>query len=238
MIAVRRELSAAWKGWLGLVKSKDDLTDLHPYLARFSSAHPDDPGYIKAVLGSLARGEALVAAATAWNEPHIGGNKQTKADRARGDQWRLVMAYGGLETLIKTLLCFTGRGLGPAEFRSFVLRAAPPSVNSPKVRRGRRELEDWLNRPGNGASNPIIEFLGLERGDAAIIERWLITGDDITTWEDELRLAKALRNATAHGALTPSRAVKWGIVGAFEVLTLDIGRVATAAVQRLVTNPH
>lgn len=237
MITVRRELSAAWKGWLGLVKSKSDPTDLHPHLARFSSDHQADHGYIKAVLGSLARGEALVAAATAWEQPHIGGNRRTNADRARGDQWRLVMAYGGLETLIKTLLCFTGRGLGPAEFGAFVLHAAPSPVSGTKVRRGRRELEDWLSRPSTSAANPIIEFLGLERGDAAIIERWIVTGDDITTWEDELRLAKALRNATAHGALTPSRAVKWGIVEAFEVLTLDIGRAATAAIQRLASNP-
>lgn len=235
MSSIRLELAAAWRGWTTLVRPIADLRDLHPRLVRFSAAHQAETNHIKRVIANLARGQALVAAAVEWHEPTISRNtRPSAADRARGHQWRLVMAYGGLETITKTLLAAAGRGgLTPDDFTTFAAAAMPPAPSCPRLPRRRRELEDWLQRPANGATNPVIEFLGLERGDAAIIETWLVTGDDIHSWSDELRLAKALRNATAHGALTGSRACKWGIEHAFDELALDIGRLVTAALRRL-----
>lgn len=235
MSSARQELAVSWRDWNAFIRTVADLRELHPRLVPFSAAHQAEAEHIKRVTTNLARGQALVAAAIEWHEPAIAQNmRPSAADRARGLQWRLVMAYGGLETITKTLLVTTGRGgLTPDDFTTFVSAAIPPAPSCPRLPRRRRELEDWLLRPANGATNPVIEFLGLERGDAAIIETWLISGGEINSWAGELRLAKALRNATAHGALTSSRACKWGIDRAFNDLTLDIGRLVAAVFRRL-----
>lgn len=236
MSSVRLELAAAWREWIPLTRPLPDPLVLHPRLLRFAATHAAEEAHIKRMTANLARGQALVAAALDWQEPVIQRNaRPTASDRARGLQWRLVMAYGGLETIVKSLLAANGRGgLSPEKFSAFAVAAVAPAPSCPRLSRRRRELEDWLLRPASGTENPVIEFLGLERGDAEIVERWLVSCDQLISWEEQLRLTKALRNATAHGALTSSRASKWGIVQALDTLTLDIGRLTTAALRRLL----
>ena len=175
----------------------------------------------------------MIAAAIKWEKPIIGGS--SKNDAARGAQWRLVMAYGGTEIIVKTLLCKTDtrQGLGPTEFALFETKSVPPAHSRPAAPAKNRDLDEWILRPPVGSTSAISSFLTLDGGDANIIHKWLVTRAELASWTDALQLTKALRNVTAHGVLTPSRANKWGMTTVFEVLTLDLGRLVTAALQKL-----
>src|SRR5262249_23132983 len=82
-----------------------------------------------------------------------------------------------------------------------------------------------------------LEFLGLDGEDAQSIYRWLADRQPVVSWASGLGLAKALRNATASGALSASKVKEWKLQAAFGTLVEDLGTVTAAALTRLSEPP-
>lgn len=79
------------------------------------------------------------------------------------------MAYGGFETVTKTLL-IKEKHLTPETIKYFTNKCYLPdysSLNPPATTRV--NLEKWLNKPSREKS-AIADFLSLENGDKTIIE--------------------------------------------------------------------
>lgn len=212
--------------------------NIHQKLLHFNKNHSPDLDHIDNVIQSLSKGYYLIKSGLEWHEPSVGHNsidKLTDTHKARGLQWRLVMVYGGFETIIKTLLKPGARSLKPEQIQLFTDKCILPNYNlltSPDLTRV--NLEKWLEKPSSGKSSALANFLTLENGDCKIIEDWIVQSNSISTWVDAARLAKALRNATAHGALSATKVNQWGLQKPLLTLSDNLGEIVVAGMQKLI----
>lgn len=214
--------------------------NIHQRLLYFNESHLADSDYIDDVIQSLSRGFYLTKSAVQWHEPAIGhsvdGN-HNNTQKARGVQWRLVMAYGGFETTTKTLLKMGRGGLTPKALRDFTHKCSLPTYTpllSPKI--ARANLDKWLKKSPTTRTGQtaLIDFLSLECGDAQIVEAWIVESADVSSWTEAVRLAKAIRNATAHGALSATKVKQWGLENAILTLSDNLGELVVAGLRKLL----
>jgi hypothetical protein len=216
--------------------------ELHRRLRHFSDKHLDAPEHLQTVLIALSKGKHLVEAALAWEEPAAGANSTAASNgtsRARGEQWRLVMAYGGFETVRDALLPVQHRFPSYADqAQHFIQCCDLPAYElllSPD--RDCARLVEWLEAEVTLGKSAIISFLGLQNGDAKTFHRW-IEGNAVDAWHIAIQLGKALRNVTAHGSLSASKVHQWGLREAFQRLTDNLGTIVAAALQHLGEARH
>lgn len=237
-------LNAAWARWQPVPGNFSDGRLKHPEavhgrLLRVCDRHPDDPAHLISVAASLSQGKHLVEAAVRWEGPvagHRPGSRGSPTDRARGEQFRLVMAHGGLETVVNALLPAEGWGRQEApEVQRFLgecgLGPYPPLL---PPRRELAELSRWLGFQEEQGAHPLTAFLKLNLGDTRVLRRWLVDGEPVESWHAALRLARVLRNCSVHGSLSASKVVRWGLRPAFATLTGNIGEVVAGALERLI----
>lgn len=206
-------------------------------LSHFNENHSDDPDSIDDVIQALSRGFYLIKSALEWQEPAAGHNSIEELNdthRARGIQWRLVMAYGGFETITKTLL-INEKYLTPETIKDFTHKCYLPDYSSLHPPAATRvNLEKWLNKPSCEKKSAIADFLSLENGDKTIIEEWIVKSTPVSTWVDAVKLAKAIRNATAHGALSASKVKQWGLQKPLLTLADNLGEIVLAGLHKLI----
>lgn len=245
-MSVIQQLNDPWKRWWDFLGEEGSWRQdaakrsrIHARLLRFTSAHWDQTAWVDAVLSALARGKPLVEAAVRWSDPSVGQRSPgsvTETDRFRGEQWRLVMVYGGFQTVVKALMGVQrGVRLEPALVDRFIERARPPAypgLPSPRVREA--DLEEVFRAPLTDVTHPLLVFLDLGWASTRNLYRWLVEGRSVETWARALRLARALRDATAHGALSASRAKQWQLRPALRTLTENVGQLVAAALEELV----
>ncbi len=240
------ELNRAWAAWCSFVNEFDPDTPgstgylpIHERLARFNAEHRATQEHVGTILDVLYRGVPLLLAAQGWTEPRAGsrGGKSPQTDRARGDQWRLVMAYGGFETLVKGLFGMPAKNpLTGEDFTNLLAHCALPRykpIPSPEQTPAVRER--WFMPEVADQRHPLLQFLGIHDGDPRVIFGWLVDGTPVESWHGALVLAKALTDVTAHGALSASKTREWHLRPAFQRLTGDLGTVAAAALKALVS---
>ncbi len=75
--------------------------------------------------------------------------------------------------------------------------------------------------------------MGLTSGDKKAIDRWLVQSQSVDSWCEAYKLAKALRNASAHGFLLPTKIGEWGLKEGFLRLTEDLAEVVIAGLSKL-----
>ncbi|MBD0266586.1 MAG: hypothetical protein ICV78_28855 [Tolypothrix sp. Co-bin9] len=211
---------------------------IHQKLLHFNENHSADSDHIDNVIQSLSKGYYLIKSSLEWHEPVVGHNsidKLSDTHKARGLQWRLVMVYGGFETIIKTLLKPGTTSLKPEQIQLFTDKCTLPNYNSLTPPDSTRvKLEKWLEKPSFTKKSALANFLTLENGDCKIIEDWIVQSNSISTWVDAARLAKALRNATAHGALSASKVNQWGLQKPLLTLSDNLGEIVLAGMQKLI----
>jgi hypothetical protein len=144
------------------------------------------------------------------------------------------MIYGGFETVTKTLFK-KHKYLNPEIIQELIDKCDIPnySLLIPPAST-RVKLEKWLEKPSHTSKTAIAYFLGLEKGDQAIIEDWIVKSHVISNWVDAVKLAKALRNATAHGALSASKVRQWGLQKSILTLSDNLGEIVIAAIHKLI----
>jgi hypothetical protein len=241
-------LRATWARWWDFVRLNsqpdkplelENCTAIHERLLRFSDKHPNEPKHVKAVLMTLAKGKHLVEAAIRWENPIVGpeqADKPTRTDQARGEQWQLVMAYAGWETVREALVPIAHKFTNWTERIDYYLRLCePPGCPLiPPPNRERAALEEWLECDDDpSGKHQLLVFLCLENGDAKTIRDWMVNGQGIDSWPALIQLAKALRNATAHGALSASKVNDWGLRKTFRTLSMSLGEITAGAFRRL-----
>lgn len=230
----------AWAEWHRLLKRSSGTADLAPVTARLHRlsflAQLHKTADIQAVCTAFAKGHALLLAACRWKNGSIGTtpHRPNPTDRARALQWRLVMAYGGFETFTAPLLAGIPSADKVDQLKTLCddlpLAACPP-IAAPLKQSA--TLKSFLTESGLATGGRLTAFLGLRAGDRAGFERWLGTPGRLDTWPDALRLAKALRNATAHGSLSATKARTLGFLPAFEALPDHLSTVVEAALLKL-----
>ncbi|MGH2413369.1 MAG: hypothetical protein ACRDEA_06700 [Microcystaceae cyanobacterium] len=138
--------------------------------------------------------------------------------------------------MTKTLLRIEKKSLNPETIKDFTEKCSLPdysSLNPPEATRV--NLEKWLNKPSCEKKSAIADFLSLDNGDKTIIEEWIVKSTPVSTWVDAVRLAKAIRNATAHGALFASKVNQWGLQKPLLTLSNNLGEIVVASMWKLVS---
>ena len=209
-------------GYKQFIKAWKDREDLSHRLANFAP-HPDSDKAREARIHGIIRGHELIAQARSWVEPSIGSGKTATA---RGAQWRLVMAYGGFELLAKSLAGAKDRGLDDKAVDLLIGKLALPvfePLAPPPIEKS--TLKEWMDEED---ASDVLDFLKMDKGDRNRFDAWLAKQKALTTWTDALLLAKAFRNATAHGALSPRKMEEWKLGEGVSRLTEEIFRVDEA----------
>ena len=207
-------------------------------LVYFSRQHSEDVEHIDKVIKAVTRGVALTQAAVDWKYPTIGDESferkkgRTAHEKLRGVQWRLVIAYSGFEITAKGLMNHFDRGTKPEIIQDFINKCKLPSYQKlePPTPKEKSNLEKWLNREYEA----LAEFLGVTAGDAKIIKSWLVNSQAICNWEEAFKLAKALRNSTAHGFLLPTKVQDWKPKNSFRILADNLAEIVTYGLRKLV----
>ena len=228
------------KGWPGDDPRWKDVRD------RFARLRADGaaPGDLHARLTELSRGVHLLANALQWSEPVV-GLRGTETDRACGEQWRLGMAFGGGEAIAGPggRVAVDGQdggskkeepGKEPEANRALLARAGVAERKIPVPPPTGKAAE------GSGESDqPIVGFdsltgfLSLEGGDQTHFRRWCEGQAETYEIPEQIALAKCFRNATAHGALSATKALELGIVEVIPPLTGVLGYAGASVVAAL-----
>lgn len=241
MTDITKDLEDVWRNVcqvFGFNESSIRYNEIQQKLVQFNQNHLADSDYIDDVIQALSRGHYLTKSAVQWQDPAAGHNlalEPNATHKARGVQWRLVMAYGGFETFTKALIGAQERGgLTPKLLDDFTKKCDLPNY-SPLIppNSARAKLEKWLKKPSREEKSALACFLSIERGDKEIIEKWIIQATPISTWADAARLAKGLRNASAHGALSATKVNQWGLQNALLTLADNLGEIVVAGMRKL-----
>ncbi|MDF5736093.1 MULTISPECIES: hypothetical protein [unclassified Nostoc] len=215
--------------------------DIQRRLSYFNQTHSDNSDHICDIIQALSKGFYLIKSGLEWEEPAIGHNCEDKPNdthKARGIQWQLVMTWGGFETIIKTLLLTKGNGgLNTKSIKDFTVQCDLANnynpLNPPKSTRV--NLERWLNKdPSIEGTSALTDFLSLGKGDQEIIEHWIVKSQPVSNWVEAVRLAKALRNATAHGAFSATKVKEWGLQKPLLTLSDNLAEIVVAGMQKLI----
>jgi hypothetical protein len=209
-------------GYKQFIKAWKDGEDLSHRLAKFAATPDSDKARVARIHG-IIRGHELIAQARSWVEPSIGSGKTATA---RGAQWRLVMAYGGFELLAKSLAGGKDGGIDEQSLSALIGRLSLPGFEPlapPPIEKS--TLKEWMDEED---ASEVLDFLKMDKGDRNRFDAWLAKQKALTTWTDALLLAKALRNATAHGALSPSKLEEWTLGEVVLRLTEEILRIDEA----------
>jgi len=241
----------AYGGWCDFLRrhkfGKPDQADLQPvaqrlkqlpYLQALSKAQD-----IEDSVALLAQGQALLG--SALHDPlkyHAAdGGKLTGTRQARMAQWRLVMAFSGFETLSKGLILPRRLDWSKPRFGEYIRRMdcalgggkatplsplpAPASDNQT-----RKRFFDAIHLQPGGA---MARLLNLNEHDIRLLGDWIGGKTHLESRDERLRLAKAFRNCTVHGALSATKTSDFGFVPAFKEITANIGTFAEAVFNQL-----
>lgn len=218
-------------------------TALFQKISSFSSAHRNQPEHTEGVLYSLSRGYSLNQAALEWEKPYAGKAPTGTQDASwlRGIQWRLVMSYNAFE-LVCVVLMQPPQALTPDAMRAFVQKCdlPPYSTPIPSPNQQRAGIQQWLDQsaPTGVKGSALLDFLGLRAGDRRTFQAWAMPQkaqeNPITDWEQAIRLAKALRNMSAHGSLSATKIRELGLRQAFEILPQNLAVVINSAIGKLI----
>jgi hypothetical protein len=171
----------------------------------------------------ITAGGYLVGSALEWRQPSLG--KASAVSETRGAQWRLTVAWAGLETLVHSTIgglnCKHLEHLtNIAGLDETTQRLPPPS---PKM----RNLQQARLWPKTGDKPAMLEYIGTGKGFASeMLSRWLYEGKPLVRAHEQLGLAQSIRHATAHGALSSSCLVSWGMRPALAPLTAIIAEAS------------
>lgn len=203
---------------------------------RFLAQYPGPGGKAKDQLFySITRGQALLEQAGGWwvtgpgeccsGPPHAG--KEGPAAATRGLQWRLCMAWAGFETWMGGLLATENSKLEAGALAKW--SKGLPKLDAIEAPKAGKAIARWIDEEGGEA---VLDFLGVNRTDRDTLKTWLLKGQTIADWASMALLAKALRNATVHGALSASTAKELGLQAALEKMPSLLQDFAFGALQQ------
>ncbi len=160
------------------------------------------------LIQGFGRAKGLLDAALEWDEPRIGKASENALAAVRGALWRHVMAYSGWELLAKSVLWDGKAAHSPIHPAFDRLLDSENRLQPPYVSRAEapEKLVEWLE-DGAAKERCLPTFLCLNKR-LSQFPRWLVS--ESATLSEQQVLA-AMRHIVAHGALSPTKAVQWGL---------------------------
>jgi len=227
-------------GGYGAWRSDDQaFAQVAQRLNRFDMGAELSVEQVDLILFSLSRGQALMRAVHDWEDPIVGAKPKTaqSSSHFRGAQWRLVMAYNAFEIVCFALMA--GKYASAQQRFSEFAVCCEMSLYQDRIglpNQGLATTQQWFDASmaETGSKEAYLSgFLGLENGDRKVFQAWFVDAQAIETWEGAVLLAKALRNMTAHGALSATKTKELGLKAAMEEATEILRQLVLGAIARL-----
>jgi hypothetical protein len=165
------------------------------------------------LIHGFGRAKGLLDAALEWRDPQMSKNGEDALAAVRGALWRYVMAYSGWELLAKSVL-WDGKAAHSAIHPAFDRlldsenRLQPPHANRAQAP---AKLVQWLKEDA-AKERCLPTFLGLNKRLSSF-PRWLVNENHTLA---EQQVLAAMRHIVAHGALSPTKALQWGLDGIYD----------------------
>jgi len=151
------------------------------------------------------------------------------------------MAFSGFETLSKGLILPRGREWNNPRFGEYIQRmdialgdgkaaSLPPLPAPASDNQTRKRFFEATHLQTDGA---MARLLNLNKHDIQLLGDWIGGKTYLESWDERMRLAKAFRNCTVHGALSAHKTAEFGFVPAFMELASNIGTYTEAIFKHL-----
>ena len=226
------QISHSW--WAKIAYGAGDLKLANQCLKNLGCAKDKRKQYDHNLISGMARGHALLRGALLMPIPKIKEGKKNAA-YFRALQWRLVACYGGFEILIKSLRGkISDNGLRGEDFLSVINACGFNKESSFAEPSNPKGVQKWVSTLQSKDSN-IEDFLLLNKYDFEVLSGWL-TGNQLSSRKDACLLAKAIRNATAHGFLSPSKTKELGMEQILQDLPKAFREIHEALINKLYSN--
>ncbi|MEZ6051277.1 MAG: hypothetical protein R3C02_07820 [Planctomycetaceae bacterium] len=231
-------LRAAYGNWRQIIGSQPQTAedekrfcDLLAASIRFTGKSVSDVHKGHQLHASLARGKELLKTALEWDEPSV-GRPGSETSQLRGLQWRSVIAWSGLEQILKHVTNSTGQN----DIEQLLIHLVLPEYDDllpPDEKLSR--LRRWRDKDDGDDATGINGFLQAEsKATKRALRSWLISGEPVQSWPQAMTLAKVLRHVSAHGALSATKIREWGLAPVLQRLVPDMGLVGAALFERMV----
>lgn len=226
------QISHTW--WAKIAYGAGDLELANQCLKSLGCAKDKRKQYDHNLISGMARGDALLRGALLMPILKSKGGKKNAA-YFRALQWRLVACYGGFEILIKSLRGkISDNGLREEDFLTTINACGFKKESSFAKPSNPKGVQKWVSTLQSKDSN-IEDFLLLNKYDFEVLSGWL-TGSQLTSRKDACLLAKAIRNATAHGFLSPTKANEFGMEQILKDLPKNFREIHEALMIKLYSN--
>lgn len=153
--------------------------------------------------------QMMVLAVRRWQDPFVGHSdgSPTLTDRARGTQWRLVVAMAAWE-------CFSKKHW-PRKRPTDCYRRAQWPLASAIAPPNSSSLRSWMD---STQPDLLQAYFSLHPPSWRLVSAWL-HGSAVEEHVSAMNLAWGLRNAAVHGRLSATKASEWDLLAAHEQLT-------------------
>ena len=182
------------------------------------------------------KGLNLVKNARLWRVPYT--DSTSAHSLVRGIQWRFVQAFSGFETIMLSNAMLDSRyksDQAPGFARLFysweLQKQFEDSIRQLQNTYLKHYIQDWTltYQEPITIDDWFLEFLNPNHNGQTALSK--LKDPNIThDWKDGISLASALRNLTAHGALSPTQTIEQGLVPIYLQLTALIVQCSYAAV--------
>lgn len=187
------------------------------------------------IINGISRGQSLVKSSLEWETPFV-GSTNNRTGNMRGAFWRLMIAWSGFEVLVHVLSGTSDRsGINNVLQTVKHRQLSWPDLTPPNT----KALQRFLVTKSGSGKLPLNNVLlsgddsVTKHGPALSVKKWIVNQARLDDVRDHVYLAKSIRNSIAHGALTPNRAIKFGISNSILSSTLLCGRLTVEILNRI-----
>jgi hypothetical protein len=223
-------MSSPTDQWMKAAKSPDLGDDFVASCIRsFAGIECANP---RRVIQGVGSGLRLIHNAEKWSKPQVGPGAQNTT-LSRGQQWRLVMAYSGLEIMAKALQGnFSNQSVpGVRKFFSYLGVYASEFVPLPVCKQSSRSK----------TPEDLLDFLRADNSDRQLLQKWISPANHEGKkydWNrsEAIELARIIRNLTAHGILSATVAIRLNMPTLCSNLTNIIAEIANYTMKHKLSN--
>jgi len=192
----------------------------------YSDGHEGKKQNVNDIVAGVSKVKNLLKVALSWEEPEVGAGTR-EYTVPRGQQWRTVIAWSGLNVLSRFACHEEAAASINTLIRNCYLKPYK-ELKAPKT----AKLKKWLEE---GTPSEALSLIGVPSGPMRkSVKSWLLESKSITNWRGAMQLAGALCHCTTTGFLTANKVKEWGLRPAFETLTSEIGIVVAASIREWV----
>jgi hypothetical protein len=216
-----------WKKWCNLQKKGQATHHINAFL---DSSQLANKGQASKIRVGLNRAHALLKSAAEDSQ-----SKLTRAGNVRDLQWRFVMSYAAWE-LVSADIFNKKPGDLPNVDEYDRVRAKIQIENISFIKNPRTDSPKKVDGLDIQKRSDIIDRVFIRPDCKDALRSWFISRKGIDRWLEFFKLAKAVRNASVHGQLSPTGVEKLGLKSFMQTATTTYSLLLDRLLEKLLAS--